>query len=380
MLGTKEPADPRPSDARRSGGDAVPILRTLLADKNAETSTVITALRTLDQIGTLTPADGQPFISHAEVAVRIHALQLADRWFAEDEGRALLNATVTAAASEQNPRVQIQFALSLGESLDPRAFALLARFAREKLAVRWMDAAVMSSLHGRGVEMLAELLREPGGSAKFLAPLAQSIAARRDEPELARALHLVATAPPGTQATVLNALAKGRRNAPRKPLADKSGRASLASLAASSNAEVRQATRALEDTFIATATDDEALVAAGQLPTLAESMQLKKCHRLGIDGWVMKTTQSSGTRPDHQTVAGTLEFTSNGKSIAIDWFFAVFGGMNASALLEAGTEKLKAQSSRKARKPKLKPTRATRRGRTGAGQVCAFELVPSLEL
>jgi hypothetical protein len=31
----------------------------------------------------------------------------------------------------------------------------------------------------------------------------------------------------------------------------------------------------------------------------------------------MKTTQSSGTRPDHQTVAGTLEFKSNGKSIAI---------------------------------------------------------------
>ena len=31
----------------------------------------------------------------------------------------------------------------------------------------------------------------------------------------------------------------------------------------------------------------------------------------------MKTTQSSGTRPDHQTVAGTLEFKGNGKAIAI---------------------------------------------------------------
>jgi len=38
---------------------------------------------------------------------------------------------------------------------------------------------------------------------------------------------------------------------------------------------------------------------------------------LGIDWWCMKTTQSSGTRPDHQTVAGTLEFKSNGKAIAI---------------------------------------------------------------
>ena len=31
----------------------------------------------------------------------------------------------------------------------------------------------------------------------------------------------------------------------------------------------------------------------------------------------MKTTQSSGTRPDHHTVAGTLEFKTNGKAIAI---------------------------------------------------------------
>ena len=93
--------------------------------------------------------------------------------------------------------MQIQFALSLGEARDPRAFAMLARFAREQLDVRWMDAAVLSSLHGRGVEMLAELLREPGGAAAFLPPLAQSIAARRDESELARTLNLVATAKAG---------------------------------------------------------------------------------------------------------------------------------------------------------------------------------------
>ena len=31
----------------------------------------------------------------------------------------------------------------------------------------------------------------------------------------------------------------------------------------------------------------------------------------------MKTTPSSGTRPDHPTVAGTVEFKSNGQAIAI---------------------------------------------------------------
>src|SRR5439155_8118594 len=128
--------------------EAKKILRELLADKNAEASAVIIALRALDQLGAHTPADVRPFIGHADAAVRIHALQLADRWFAKDEGRALLDATLTAAAAEPNPRVQIQFALSLGEARDPRAFAMLARFARERLGVRWMDAAVLSCLHG----------------------------------------------------------------------------------------------------------------------------------------------------------------------------------------------------------------------------------------
>jgi putative heme-binding domain-containing protein len=245
---------------------AVSALRELLADQNVQPSAIIIILRTLDQLGALTPSDLLPFLRHTDAGVRVHALQLADPWFAKDEGHALLDTALAEAIAESSPRVQIQFALSLGEARDPRAFALLARFARERLMVRWMDAALLSSLHGRGVEMFAELTREPGGAGPFLSALAQSIAARRDESELARTLNLSATATPDTQAAVLNALAKGRKNAPRKPLAERSARASLASLAANSVAKVRTAARALEDTFIATVVDDEALVPPGQLP------------------------------------------------------------------------------------------------------------------
>jgi putative heme-binding domain-containing protein len=250
----------------REEKNAAPVLRELLADKRAEPSSVITALRTLDQLGVLAPTDVQQFIRHADAAVRVHALQLADPWFAKEEGRAVLETTLAAAAAEDSPRVQIQLALSLGETRDPRAFAVLARFLREKLDVRWMDAAVLSSLHNRGLEMLEELVREPGGSARFLGTLAQSIAARRNEIELARSLSLIATAQPGTQAAVLDGLVKGRKNATRQPLADKSARATLSALAASPAAQVRTATRALEDTFVATLAEDESLVSAGRLP------------------------------------------------------------------------------------------------------------------
>ncbi|HKX60360.1 MAG TPA: PVC-type heme-binding CxxCH protein, partial [Verrucomicrobiae bacterium] len=164
----------------RGGKTAAAGLRELLGGKDTRPGAIITALRTLEQLGVVTTEDVLPLVRHAEPAVRIHALQVADGWFAREQGRALLEATLSAAAIESNPRVQIQFALSLGEARDPRAFAVLAQFAREKPGVRWMDAALLSSLHGRALEMLEVLLREPGGSAGFLPVLAQTIAARRN--------------------------------------------------------------------------------------------------------------------------------------------------------------------------------------------------------
>ena len=294
----------------RGETNAAPMLRGQLVARDDEPAVVIASLRTLDQLGVLTPADVQPFIRHADVAVRIHALQLGDRWFAKEQGRILLNAVLSAAATENNPRVLIQFALSLGESDDPRAFAMLARYVRERMTVRWLGAAVLSSLHGRGLEMLTELLREPEGTAPFAHDLAQSIAARRDESDLVRTLSLTVAAPAVMQAGVIRGLAQGRKNAPRKPPGDKSARATLATLAASTNAEVRQVTRLLEDTFVATIADDEALVPAGTLPSaeqvsdetfrkyvaaLSGPRDLKRghelfvqacatCHRIGTEG------------------------------------------------------------------------------------------------
>src|SRR5262245_26425653 len=92
-------------------GTAAPALRELLADRAAEPAAIITARRALEQLGALAPADVQPLLTSSHPAVRIHALQIADRWFAGDQGRALLEATLAAAAAEENSRVQIQFAL-----------------------------------------------------------------------------------------------------------------------------------------------------------------------------------------------------------------------------------------------------------------------------
>lgn len=248
--------------SERGEAAAAIALREQLALPNAEPSSLITTLRTLDGVGALQPTDVQPFVRHPDAAVRIHALQLSERWLPGGEGSTLLDTILAATLAETNPRVLIQCALSLGEAHDSRAFAALAQMVRERLDVRWMDAAVLSGLSGRGVDMLSELLREPGGSAKFLTPLAQAIAARRDENELARTLKLLTYASPDTQSAVLDGLAKGRKNAPRKPLADKSARAALAEFSTNSIAAVSKSAQVLTDTFIATAMDDETSSAA----------------------------------------------------------------------------------------------------------------------
>jgi putative membrane-bound dehydrogenase-like protein len=292
--------------AERGDQSAVPVLRSILADRNAEPMGIITVLRTLDQLGALGSKDVAPFLVHAEPAVRIHGLQIADRWLGTDV--ALVERAIEAAGRESNARVLIQFALSLGETRDPRAFDLLARFARERLAIRWMDAAILSSMSGREVDLLGELLRVPGQSGPFLPRLAQTIAARGDELQLGRALKLLGYATTDTQVAVLDGLASGRKNARAKPLADSSSRSALTHFIASGSTNVSRSARALAQTFVPTSVEEDARakpaesaeelseeVFRGYIRALANKRDLKRgheifvqacanCHQLGNEG------------------------------------------------------------------------------------------------
>lgn len=125
----------------RRATSAASTLRELLRAKDLPT--VIAALRTLEQLGEVAPNDIRPLIGHAGPAVRVHALQVSDRWLGSE--RELLETVLHAADAETNARVQIQFALSLGEIADSRAVAVLAKYARDHKNVRWMDSAVLSS-------------------------------------------------------------------------------------------------------------------------------------------------------------------------------------------------------------------------------------------
>ncbi|HUS36303.1 MAG TPA: PVC-type heme-binding CxxCH protein, partial [Verrucomicrobiae bacterium] len=154
----------------RSAKSAATKLRDLLrADKP---STVIAALRTMEQLGELKSDDARVLMKHAAPEVRVHALQAGDRWL--DSDRDLLEAILHAAESETNARVQIQFALSLGETADSRAVAMLAKYAQEHKDVRWMDLAVLSSSRPRAAAMPRRVANKPSTPATFTASNAVS--------------------------------------------------------------------------------------------------------------------------------------------------------------------------------------------------------------
>lgn len=83
------------------------------------------------------------------------------------------------------PQLALQIALSLGQSDSPRARELLPTLARKHGDLRWMDAAIASSAHGREEELLLTLASNPGKSDAVMRHLAGIIATRGD----AKAIH-----------------------------------------------------------------------------------------------------------------------------------------------------------------------------------------------
>ncbi|MGA1237126.1 MAG: PVC-type heme-binding CxxCH protein [Limisphaerales bacterium] len=233
------------------------ILHSLLESRPTNELATITILHTLNQLGTLTPDDIQAHLTHPHPAVRVHALQLADTRF--DQSPTLLQATLTALDSDSNERVLIQFALSLGQIQNQHTLAALAQLARTRLNTRWMDNAILCSLNQREVDMLDELLRDPGNSQPLMPHLAQAIAASRNETHLARTLKLLTYATPETQKTILEALSSGRNNAPRTPLQTPEARSSLKWFTSGDNTpvEISAAAKSLLDSFSPNALADE---------------------------------------------------------------------------------------------------------------------------
>jgi putative membrane-bound dehydrogenase-like protein len=150
------------------------------------------ALYALDGLSRLVPADVVRALEDDSDGVRMHGLQLADRWL--DKQPAVLE-RVLAMTGDAEPRVRLQLALTLGESRDERAIAALVTLAAQHGNERWMSAAIASSLANSADVFLDKLLSADNtspGALTVLGPAAETTGARRDEMAIARFLQQTA--------------------------------------------------------------------------------------------------------------------------------------------------------------------------------------------
>ena len=190
----------------RKAIDAVPGLEALIPTAS-EPAAVINALHTLDSLGKLSPGVLALTLRHPSSGVRRQSLQLAEARLNSEP--TLLTAAIRLA-DDPDSLVQLQAALSLGASQDPRVMQVLAHLAREHGDAPWMATAILTSLSERGAFMLSELLSEPekiGQAHTLLGPLCAAISARHDAKELSSALVLISEVKdPKLQATCLSGI------------------------------------------------------------------------------------------------------------------------------------------------------------------------------
>jgi putative heme-binding domain-containing protein len=233
-----------------------------LARESAAPVAVLNALHTLNGLGALRPEDVESALSHADPSVRRQALRFSERWLKSDPG---MIDQVLGLATDKEPMVRLQLALSLGESGDARAMPVLVQLARVHGDEPWMALAILTSLPGRGGALLTDLLRSPAELAKaegLLEPLSKAIAHRRDGSELSRALVEVAGLENRRlQATCLRGLRSGFQG-PTAVALSEPARASVRTLSLGADAAVRsQALPLIELLGLETTTERRARLA-----------------------------------------------------------------------------------------------------------------------
>ena len=157
-------------------------------------STRLHALYTLAGLDALTPAILGDALQDDHFSIRVHALQLAESWL--DRSPDLLSQVITMG-SDREPRVQLQLAMTLGETRDPRGLPVLAGMAHRNGDDAWMRAAILSSVVDSAGELLTQIVSTPqeasSHSSHLIEPLATIVGARGNADAVSRVLEALLT-------------------------------------------------------------------------------------------------------------------------------------------------------------------------------------------
>jgi putative membrane-bound dehydrogenase-like protein len=185
---------------RHAGGIASSIAAKLQASPREDTA-IVNALFTLEGIGGLSSDLLATLWGTASPVVKRQILRIADQNF-DGVGSSIQNLILAKGDLPDDPFLLLQYALSLGEVRDSRSLDQLAGLAGKHGEIHWMDLAVLSSIGGHEVDLLALLLDAPGKSQPWLETIVATVASRAEKPEIERALNVVAKSATPEQAAL----------------------------------------------------------------------------------------------------------------------------------------------------------------------------------
>jgi putative membrane-bound dehydrogenase-like protein len=283
----------------RGGRDAVAAVKELCRTGRTPQAR-LHALYTLEGLNALEPQQLDRALGDEHYGVRVHALQLAERWLNREPE---LFRRVLALEGDSHPWVRLQLAFTLGASTDTSGLDVLARLAEREGADPWIQTAILSAVATRAVRLAATLVSSKThkrGADHLLSSLASIIGARNRADEIADLLHLCADRS-GTEWTdeqkkILTGLRDGlsrNRNRPQLPARGQQAVDRLLTesptsveplvlqLAALLHLENSEKVRALRSTAIKTALDPDRSLAerAGALDLLSH-VSAKELKRL----------------------------------------------------------------------------------------------------
>lgn len=143
------------------------------------------ALWLLSTFGALDPTEIETALKDSDWRIRKNALQMSEPLL--EQSKPLANA-VLAMASDSDPQVQFQSALTLGGLKDPRALATLAQLAHQRSSDPWFRVAILSSAADSASPFYHAVLAkgESWTDPELLIELSALIGARQNKTELAQ--------------------------------------------------------------------------------------------------------------------------------------------------------------------------------------------------
>ena len=158
------------------------------------------ALWTLDGLQKTTWKVVEPALGDSEPVVRNAAVRVAEATLAGESREVALAKLIALSATETDPQVQLQIALSLGETKDAKADEAGAALVRRASEHPYLTDAVLSGVNGRELELIEHLLpltaneRTPAVNRLF-AGLARAVAAERKPERIARFFQVLTDLP-----------------------------------------------------------------------------------------------------------------------------------------------------------------------------------------